>query len=71
MVLKLPKKVHFSKFVLTSERNLNLLKQFISIHLKDLVMLFQKILLVIGVRSIVHEILKNRISKKSTDSAEI
>ena len=64
MVLKLPKIVHFSKFVLTSERNLNLLKQFISIHLKDLVMLFQKILLVIGVRSIVHEILKNRISKK-------
>ena len=40
MVLKLPKIVHFSKFVLTSTRNLNLLKQFIYIHLRDLIMLF-------------------------------
>ena len=43
MVLKLPKIVLFCKFVLTSARNLNTLKQFISIHLKDLVTPFQKI----------------------------
>ena len=49
MVLKLPKIVHFWKFVLTSARNLNILKQFISIHLKDFIMLFQKIVFFIGV----------------------
>ena len=42
MVLKLPKIVHFCKFVLSSARNLNPLKQFIYIHLKDLIRLFQK-----------------------------
>ena len=33
-------------------RNLNILKQFISIHLKDFVIIFQKIVLFIGVRDI-------------------
>ena len=33
--------------VLTSARNLNILKQFISIHLKDLIMPFQKIVVFI------------------------
>ena len=45
MVLKLLKIVEFCKFLLTSARNLNILKQFIFIHLKDLIMLFQKIVL--------------------------
>ena len=49
MVLKFPKIVHFCKFVLTSARNINILKQFISIDLKDLVMLFQKIVFFMGV----------------------
>ena len=43
MVLKLHKIVHFLQFVLTSARNLDILKQFISIHQKDLIILFQKI----------------------------
>ena len=64
MVLKLTKIVHFCKFVLTSGRNLNLLKQFIYIHLKDLMMLFQKILCFIGVWATVYKILRNKISKK-------
>ena len=41
--LNCPKWCIFCKFVLTSAGNLNILKQFISIHLKDLIMLFQKI----------------------------
>ena len=63
-VLKLLKIVHFCKFVLTSERNLNLLNQFIYIHLKDLIMLFQRIVCFIGVWATVHEILRIKISKK-------
>ena len=59
--LNYPQKCIFCKFVLTSARNLNLLKQFISIHLKDLIMLFQKIIFFIGIRAIVHEIFKNKI----------
>ena len=41
--LNCPKYCMFGKSVLTSARHLNLLKQFIYIHLKDLDMLFQKI----------------------------
>ena len=42
--LKLPKIIHFfCKFVLTSARNLNLLKQFIYICLKNFIMLLRKI----------------------------
>ena len=37
MVLKLSKKVHFCNFVLSSARNLGLLKQFPYMHLEDLV----------------------------------
>ena len=64
MVLKLPKIIHFCKFVLTSSRNLNLLKQFIYVHLKDLIMLFRKIVHFIGVWATVKEMLKNQISSK-------
>ena len=66
MVLKLSKIVHFCKFVLTSARNLNILKQFISMHPKDLIMFFQKIVFFIGDRDIsrIHEILNNEISRK-------
>ena len=70
MVLKLPKKVHFLQFVLTSARNLKLLKQFTYVHLKLLITLFQKTVLnffrkwYIGVRAAAHEILKIKISKK-------
>ena len=66
MIYKLPKIEHFCKFELTSARNLNILKQFISMHLKDLIVLFQKIVFFIGVRDIsrFHEILKNKMSRK-------
>ena len=47
MVLKLSKKVHFFNFVLTSARNLSLLKQITSMHLKGLVTHFQKMVLFI------------------------
>ena len=69
MVLKLPKKVHFLQFVLTSARNLKLLKQFTYVHLKVLITLVQKTVLnflrkwYIGVRATVHEILRIRISE--------
>ena len=47
MVLKLSKEVHFCNFVLTSARNLILLKQFTYMHLKGLVTHFQKMVLFI------------------------
>ena len=47
MVLKLSKKVHFCNFVLTSARNLSILKQFTYMHLKGLVAHFQKMVLFI------------------------
>ena len=47
MVLKLSKKMHFWNFLLTSVRNLSLLKQFTYMHLKGLVMHFQKMVLFI------------------------
>ena len=63
MVLKLPKCI-FCKFKLTSAQNLNLLKQFIYIHLIDLIMLFQKIVCLKGVCATIHEISRNKILKK-------
>ena len=45
MALKLSKKVHFSNCVLTSAKNLSILKQFIYMHLKGLVTRFQKMVL--------------------------
>ena len=62
--LNCPEQCIFFKFVLTSARNTNLPKQFIYIQLKDLVMLFQKIVWFLGVWAIVHEILRNKIFKK-------
>ena len=47
MVLKLSKKMHFWNFLLTSVRNLSLLKQFTYMHLKSLVTHFQKMVLFI------------------------
>ena len=47
MGLKLSKKVSFCNFVLTSARNLSLLKQFTYMHLKGLVTHFQKMVLFI------------------------
>ena len=71
MVLKLPKIVFFfCKFVLASTRNLNLLKQFIYIHLNNLIMLFLKIVRFIGVWATAHEILQNKISKKMSHLVE-
>ena len=70
MVRKLPKKVYFLKFMMTSARNLSLLKQFTCTHLKVLITLFQKMVWFIGVRATVHEILAIKISK-GADSAEI
>ena len=60
MVLKLPKIVHLLKFVLTSGTNLDLLRQIIYIHLKDLIMLFQKVVCFITVRATVHKILSSK-----------
>ena len=54
----------FCKFVLASARNLNPLKQYIYIHLKDVIMLFQKIVCFIGVWTTFHKILRNKILKK-------
>ena len=71
MVLKLSKKCIFCNFVQTSPRNLNLLKQFTYMHVKVLITLFQKMVWFIGVWATVHEILAIKISKKTTDSAEI
>ena len=62
MVCKLSKKVHF--FVLTSPRNLSLLKQFTYMYLKFFIKLFQKMVWLIGVWATVHEILAIKISKK-------
>ena len=59
-----PKWCMFCKFVPISARNLNLLKQFIYIHLKDLMRLFQEMVCFIEVWATVHEILKNKIAKK-------
>ena len=67
MVCKLSKKVHmciFYNFVLTSARNLSLLKQFRYMHLKVIVTLFQKILWFIVVSATVDEILAIKIPKK-------
>ena len=46
MVLKLSKKVLFYNFVLTSARNLSLLKQYKYMHPKDLIMHFQKMVII-------------------------
>ena len=64
MVFKLSKKEHFYNFVLTSGRNLSLLKRFTYMHLKVLTILFQKLLWFIGIWANVHEILTIKISKK-------
>ena len=65
MVLKLSRKVHFFwNFVLTSAKKTSLLKQFIYMHLKVLITLFQKMVWFMGVSATVHDILMIRISKK-------
>ena len=51
MALKLSKKVHFCNFVLTSARNLSLLKQCTYMHLKVLITLFQKMIWFLGTNS--------------------
>ena len=45
MVIKLSKKVHFCNFMLTSPRNLNILKQFTYMRLRGLITHFQKMVL--------------------------
>ena len=61
-VLKVPKNILSCNFVLTSAQNLCLSKQFTYVHLKVLITLFQNI--VYRVLVTVHEILRNKISKK-------
>ena len=72
MVRKFSKKVHFHNFVLTLARNLNLLKQFIYIHLKVLITLFQKMVKFIGVQATVrsHVFFLNLISTKNPSNDE-
>ena len=55
------KRAFFYNFVLTSARNLSLLKQFAYMHLKVLITLFQKTLWFIGVWVTVQEILAIKI----------
>ena len=45
MVIKLFKKVHFCNFMLTSPRNLNILKQFTYMRLRGIITHFQKMVL--------------------------
>ena len=59
-----PKKCIFCNFVITSARNLSLLKQVTSMHLKVLNTLFQKKIWFIGVWATVHDILAIKILKK-------
>ena len=59
-----PKKCIFYNFVLTSARNLGLLKQFTYMHLKVLITLFQKMVWFTGVQATAHEIYAIKISKK-------
>ena len=57
MVRKLSEKVHFFRFWKTSARNLSILKQFTYMHLKGLLVHFQKMLFFIIVRFTVSELL--------------
>ena len=59
-----PKKGIFYNFVLTSARNLSLLKQFTYMHLKVSITLFQKMVWFIGDRATVHEILAIKITQQ-------
>ena len=70
MVFKMSKKGIFYNFVLTSARNLSLLKQFTYMHLKVLTILFQKMLWFIGIWAAVHEKLTIKILKKDADLAK-
>ena len=70
MVLKLSKKVHFCNFVLTSARNLCLLKQFTYIHLKGLVTHFQKMVLFFMLWLTVSEILVFEVEEYCSISTE-
>ena len=65
MVLKLSKKCIFCNFVLTSARNLSVLKQFTYMDLKVFITVFQKMIWFRGVWATVHEIFAIKISKKS------
>ena len=65
MVLKLSKKCIFCNFVLTSARNLSVLKQFTYMDLKVFITVFQKMTCLLGVWTTVHEILAIKISKKT------
>ena len=58
MVLKLPKIVHFLQICADLSKKPKSIKT-ISIHLKDLMMLFQKIVFFIGLQATIHKILKN------------
>ena len=63
--LNCPKRSIFCNFVLTSARNLSVLKQFTYIDLKVFITVFQKVKCLIGVWATVHEILAIKISKKT------
>ena len=64
MVLKLSKKCFFCNFVLSSARNLSLLKQFTYKYLKVLITIFQKMVRFIGVCGTIYKILALKISKR-------
>ena len=64
MVCKLPKIVHFRKFVMTSPRNPSLSKQSIYIDLKDPIIFFQKVVCFIRVWATIYKISRKKISEK-------
>ena len=64
MVLKLTKIVHFLQICADLSKKSKSIAAFIYIYLKDLIMLFQKIVCFIGVWTTVHKILGNKTSKK-------
>ena len=70
MVLKLSKKCIFCNFMLTSARNLSLLKQFTYIHLKRLVTHLQEMILFIRLWLPVSEILVFEVEEFCYISAE-
>ena len=65
IVLKSPKILHFLQvWTDSSTGNLNLLKQFIYIHLKDLHHALSENVMFYKVRALFHKVLRNKISKR-------
>ena len=71
MVIKLSKKCIFWNFVVTSARNLSLLKQFRYKHLNVFITLFQKMVWFVGDWGIFYDVLAIKISKKMPNQQKL